>query len=64
METEEKSTEPKVIQPTENMDRLHDEGSTQLTANKTLNKKELCRQKQKSGKYHHSEIGVDQLKTG
>ena len=45
MERERKDAEPKVVQPTENMDIVLNEGPTQSTANKVLNKK-LHRQTQ------------------
>ena len=45
METVRKDTEPKVRQPTGNMDTVHNERPMQSTANKAL-KKEIHRQKQ------------------
>ena len=38
-----KDTEPKMIQSTDNKDRVYNDRPTQSTANKTLNKKELCK---------------------
>ena len=45
LEAKRKDTEPKVIQPAENMDTVHNERPIQSIANKTLNKEELYRQK-------------------
>ena len=57
-----KGTDPKVIQPTQNMDIVHNKRPTQSTENKALNKKELCRQTQNK-KTHYDKIRMDQQET-
>ena len=46
IEMERKDSEHNVIRPTKNMDTIHNDRQAQSTANKTLNKTELCRQMQ------------------
>ena len=60
MEMERKGTEPKVIQPKENMEKVCSERPTQFSANEALNKKEFHRQT----KNLRQMIRMDQQETG
>ena len=64
MEMKRKDTEPKVIQPGENMDAECNEVPQQFTSNKAIDKRDLCKQTQKQENFTMTRLGHISQKLG
>ena len=57
MEMKRKDTESKVIEQAENMDAEHNERQLESTANKAIDKREICKQMQKQENFTMMRLG-------